>query len=106
MVTMLKPRLATLSHQRVKAMTVSETKRTRGSAWQVIRRRILKRDCGLCVVCRSSGRLTPASEVDHIRPLWSGGTDADHNLQSICGDCHKSKTDAEASKRAAGECIA
>jgi len=40
--------------------------------------------------------MTVATEVDHILPINAGG-DArkSANLQSLCSDCHKSKTRAE-----------
>lgn len=66
-----------------------------GWAWQQKRQRILERDHGLCCVCRGRGKVTLATEVDHITQKASGGTDDDENLQSICDDCHTAKTDAE-----------
>lgn len=41
------------------------------------------------------GLLVPATEVDHIKTLRSGGTHADSNLQSLCNDCHERKTNTE-----------
>ena len=40
----------------------------------------------------TKGRVTPATQVDHIKPKADGGTDEHANLQSICTDCHKIKT--------------
>ena len=34
-------------------------------------------------------------QIDHIKPLASGGTNADGNLQSICRECHFEKTKEE-----------
>lgn len=73
-----------------------------GSAlWRSIRRRILTRDCGMCVPCRRGERFTLASEVDHIVPAWENGTDDEGNLQAICKPCHKAKSAREAARRAA-----
>ncbi|WP_027817080.1 HNH endonuclease [Paraburkholderia bannensis] len=66
-----------------------------GNAWVRLRERILARDCGLCQTCKSAGRVTIATEVDHIVPKARGGTDDDSNLQSICHPCHASKTGRE-----------
>jgi 5-methylcytosine-specific restriction enzyme A len=45
--------------------------------------------------CRTCGRL--ANEVDHIHNLAAGGQPYDyHNTQSLCTDCHKTKTQHEA----------
>lgn len=51
-------------------------------------------------VCKRAHCEAPAIDVDHIIPLWAGGTNKDHNLEGLCPDCHKRKTKAEASARA------
>ena len=50
----------------------------------------------LCQRCEAEGRITPAVEVHHIRPVEEAITMADktqrmydpHNLQAMCHDCH------------------
>lgn len=69
-----------------------------GAEWEKTRKRILRRDKGLCQPCLQRGRPTPAKQVDHIMPKGEGGTDADDNLQAICIECHKKKTAAEAQR--------
>jgi len=49
----------------------------------------------LCRECLKQGRLTPATEVDHIVPLASGGTNDLENLQPLCHSCHSRKTAKE-----------
>lgn len=66
-----------------------------GSAWDVLRKIVLRRDSGLCQPCHEQGRLTVATMVDHIKPKAEGGTDDLDNLRSICRACHTLKTDAE-----------
>lgn len=66
--------------------------------WKKLRMQILKRDNGLCVMCLKQGRLTPATDVDHIIPIFMGGTNSPDNLQSLCRDCHKQKTSSENKK--------
>ncbi|RQR78349.1 HNH endonuclease [Burkholderia sp. Bp9012] len=66
-----------------------------GSAWEKIRLRILRRDCGLCQPCLQVGRVTTATAVDHVVSKARGGTDRDENLQAICRDCHATKTARE-----------
>ena len=39
-------------------------------------------------------------ELDHVRPLGDGGTDAEDNLQLLCRDCHTRKTRRENQTRA------
>lgn len=67
-----------------------------GSQWDKLRLRILSRDQYLCIPCYKLGRVTPATEVDHITPKSQDGEDDADNLQSICSDCHKAKTKQEA----------
>ncbi len=57
---------------------------------------LLKRP--LCIVCMRRGQLVPASQVDHIVPLFKGGIDDDRNKQSLCDACHKVKTALDAGK--------
>lgn len=67
-----------------------------GRPWRRIRNEILRRDGFVCMPCKAQGRTKLATEVDHIVPMFEGGTDAKTNLQAICTDCHKAKTQAEA----------
>src|SRR5688572_16478940 len=63
-----------------------------GSAWDQIRLRILARDKHLCQPCRRKGRLTAATEVNHVKPKAQGGTDDVSNLESTCSPCHRAET--------------
>lgn len=76
----------------------SRHKRGYGNAWDKLRKQILERDCGLCQVCATAGRVSIANAVDHIKPKTKGGTDAESNLQSICEPCHDIKTAADEGK--------
>lgn len=66
-----------------------------GKAWERLRKWVLIRDDYLCQPCKADGRLTQASQVDHITPKAQGGTDDESNLQAICGHCHTRKTQQE-----------
>ena len=66
--------------------------------WKRLRVQILERDNYLCVACMKLGKLTPATDVDHIVPLSKGGTNSPDNLQALCHECHKQKTAKEDSK--------
>ncbi|HEY7821602.1 MAG TPA: HNH endonuclease signature motif containing protein [Acidimicrobiia bacterium] len=80
----------------------SRHQRGYGAAWKRSRERVLIRDGRLCQPCKRRGVLTPdCNEVDHVVPKAEGGTDADANLQTICKDCHKRKTQQE-SRRGIG----
>lgn len=66
-----------------------------GRPWRRLRDRIMRRDCYLCQSCKRAGRVTVATECDHIRPVADGGTDAPENLQALCKRCHGIKTALE-----------
>lgn len=68
------------------------TERTRGRKWMRIRSQVMTRCNWLCEHCAQQGRVTPALEVDHIKPLHKGGTDALDNLAGLCAPCHEAKT--------------
>lgn len=76
--------------------------RKRGYAGVLDRRRIRERDCGLCQECKRQGRTTIGHPVDHIVPLWAGGSDDDTNKETLCTPCHDAKSAREAKQRAAG----
>lgn len=71
-----------------------KTKRDRSTSWQRLRAHLL-RENPLCVACQRTGRVTAATELDHIVPLHQGGTDDVRNLQGLCAECHRIKTTRE-----------
>ena len=83
--------------------TTSRQSRGYGSDWDRTRKRILRRDNGLCQPCLKQGHIHAGTEVDHIiskaKAKAMGWTqqrmDADDNLQAINTECHKAKTAAE-----------
>lgn len=83
---------------RRKPQAGATTKRGYGHPWTKLRAQVMARDEYVCQVCASRGRLTPASEVDHIQNKATGGTDELSNLQAICKPCHKLKTQKESQK--------
>lgn len=76
--------------------------RKRGSAGVRDRERIRARDCGLCQECKRQGKTTLGGPVDHIVPLWKGGSDDDDNKEVLCVPCHDAKTAREAADRVRG----
>ncbi len=72
-----------------------------GSGWAASRTRqaILTRDGHRCRGC--GGASSPhLLHVDHITPVSRGGANTDANLQTLCVDCHDTKTAREAAARA------
>lgn len=97
--TTLKSRLPTLVTQRIPAHVGTE--RLRGSA-AVKRRSQWLEQHPLCKACQDEGRVTAATVVDHVVPLWKGGADDyETNGQSLCHQHHDAKTAQEAAERAA-----
>lgn len=50
----------------------------------------------LCAECERHGRVTLATQRDHIVPLAEGGLDDPSNEQGLCDACHEAKSLAEA----------
>lgn len=63
-----------------------------------IRKRLLDHS-PLCAMCQKGGIIQPATEVDHVLPLFKGGTDDMDNLQPLCAQCHKIKTLHDVSRK-------
>lgn len=101
---MLKPQVRTLPARLITPATVASATRIRGRARQVVRHRILARDCGVCccLACRRTGALELAHEVEHRLPLWAGGAEDDANRYAIASECHRAKTACETRMRANG----
>ena len=101
----LRPRLAEANVSRYARAAMpseqeSNVRRMSSRPWERKRQATLARDKFLCQECLRKGRLTVATEVDHIIPLEEGGTDEGSNLQSLCHDCHALKTTIENTGRA------
>ena len=98
----IKPRLTAIASTRLKPISgcAGVVERKRGSAGVRDRNNIKSRDCGLCQACRRQGRVSLGRVVDHIIPLWNGGSDEDENKELLCHPCHDAKTAREAAQRA------
>ena len=68
------------------------------NGWRKLRNRRIKEE-PLCRHCLAKDRITPATQVDHIKPRRDGGLDEWDNTQSLCTDCHRVKT-ADENRRA------
>lgn len=73
-----------------------------GRPWQRKRERIFERDGYVCQIHLERGEVKVvtltgplAGVCDHRVPLAEGGTDDDSNLQTICRDCDREKTQVE-----------
>lgn len=50
----------------------------------------------LCRECKRNGRVSLATQRDHVKPLAEGGADDETNEQGLCDECHEAKSLAEA----------
>lgn len=73
--------------------------RVRGRQAMTDRKRVMDAHNWLCKHCRAEGRTTAADFVDHIIPLWKGGSDEDSNKQPLCKPHHDIKSAAESKER-------
>ena len=71
-------------------------KRPSPSIWGRLRALAIKRD-GHCLRCGTRWRRH--LQVDHIKPLWEGGSNHLTNLATLCVACHSKKSAEEASRR-------
>jgi 5-methylcytosine-specific restriction enzyme A len=68
--------------------------RTSDSEWQGIRQQVLQRDNYRCQI-RGPKCEIAATQVDHITPVYKGGTRELDNLRGSCRKCHSAKTSGE-----------
>ena len=86
------------AHQKpVWSKRVDAPKRTTGRKLQAMRAQLFRAN-PLCVACEAQGRVTAATQRDHIIPLSEGGADDDGNTQALCEACHEIKSKAEAAR--------
>ena len=58
-----------------------------------LKKRVAYRQHYICASCKKL--LPPTYEVDHIKPLFLGGNNYESNLQALCPNCHREKTQTE-----------
>ena len=75
-----------------------ETRKHYGQTWRRIRNRYIAAH-PLCEQCSRDGRLIPAQEVHHIKPLADGGTHDVDNLTALCSSCHSRITLGENNRK-------
>ena len=69
-------------------------KKRYGRSWRRIRDQQLA-EHPLCEQCEKIGKINPAREVHHIKPLSKGGMNEPGNLMSLCTSCHSEITARE-----------
>ena len=66
------------------------------SGWDEQRqaKRVLERDGHRCYL-RGPDCIGTATQVDHVIPLFKGGSKDDDNVRAICHECHRAKVKRE-----------
>ncbi|WP_247869541.1 HNH endonuclease signature motif containing protein [Herbaspirillum sp. ST 5-3] len=108
---MLKPRLQVLDPMKARGIkTLKQKQEANGrtlaldsAAWRKLRASVLA-DEPLCRHCQALGRVTPATDVDHIDNDPSNNRR--DNLQALCHECHSRKTNADMGRRVSYGCDA
>ena len=62
----------------------------------LVKKRVAAEQKWRCALCKSL--LNETYEIDHIRPLFKGGTISEANLQALCKRCHLMKSALEQTK--------
>lgn len=88
-ITTIKPKIETI---KTSVGSSVGTERIRGHELQKTRKRIMLRDN---YTCRHCGRVTTKGQVDHVIPLYAGGSESDENRQYLCCQCHNKKSAGE-----------
>lgn len=79
--------------------------RERGRAWQNKRKLAWQKAKGRCYICGALCEFSSTDfgfELDHITPLFKGGSNRLENLGVACVECHAKKT-AEENKEVHGK---
>ena len=62
----------------------------------LVKKRVAANQKWRCASCKSL--LDETYELDHVKPLFKGGTNLETNLQALCKRCHAIKSALEQSK--------
>ena len=76
---------------------ISQSIFARRSMTEPDRRLILEKQGNQCagIDCKLSSMSGHPYDIDHKVPIQFGGTDESNNLQALCTECHRKKTDFE-----------
>ena len=62
-----------------------------------VKKRVAARQKWRCASCKTL--LDETYDLDHVKPLFKGGTNAEGNLQALCKRCHAMNSALEQSSR-------
>lgn len=96
---MLAPRLMAGKQRQVK----TGVERITGHKWMQIRKLFALSNPQICAECDRQGNVGNGNELDHIVPLWAGGSNDFSNLQWLCYEHHRQKSSKETKMRESGD---
>lgn len=85
--------ITALEQARKKDEYENSVARQRSMMTRKIRVRILERDGYRCVLCGRGAKDGVKLEVDHKKPVSKGGLTIESNLQTLCRECNRGKSD-------------
>jgi 5-methylcytosine-specific restriction protein A len=80
----------------------SGVERITGGKWVAIKKLFELSNPRICAECDRQGKVGNGDELDHIVPLWAGGSNDFKNFQWLCIYHHRQKSNAELSMRKEG----
>lgn len=92
----LRPQVRTLN---TSVAPPSTAKRIDGNTRVAVVKRLARERPRMCAECYRQGFVRFGDELDHIAPLWKGGSNDPQNLQWLCRSCHSDKSAREAKER-------
>ena len=78
------------------AVPLRASRNTRPYITPLVKKRVAARQKWRCATCNHM--LDETFEIDHVTPLFRGGTNSEINLQALCKRCHAMKSALEQSK--------
>lgn len=96
----LRPRVRTLD---ASIAPPSTTKRIDGNTRIAVVKRLARERPRMCAECYRHGFVRFGDELDHIAPLWKGGSNDPANLQWLCYEHHREKSAMESRERGTGQ---
>ena len=85
--------LSTMNRQQVYFQSEQfRRKNERAKVTPSLRYDVMRRDDFRCRLCGRSARDGVELEVDHIVPIFKGGSSIESNLQTLCRDCNRGKS--------------
>jgi 5-methylcytosine-specific restriction protein A len=97
-INMLQPRISYKNNKN----KISSNSRITGGKWVAIKKLFELSNPRICAECDREGKVGNGEELDHIVPLWAGGSNDFKNFQWLCRSHHIAKNKQELKMRQEG----